>query len=75
MSDDVLPELRPFGPIMGTHEVAEILGINAATASRLCAAGDLPAFRVGRQWKVRRSELQRVILGQWTKGEDMQQDS
>lgn len=38
-------------------EVLGCLRVNVRTVYRLMRTGDLPAVRVGRQWRVRRSDL------------------
>jgi excisionase family DNA binding protein len=38
-------------------EVLEYLRVNVRTVYRLMQTGDLPAVRVGRQWRVQRLEL------------------
>ncbi len=43
--------------LMTIEEVILYLRVNARTAYRLIHAGDLPAVRVGRQWRVRRGDL------------------
>lgn len=40
-----------------TDEVLDRLNINQRTIYRLINSGKLPAYRVGRQWRVRRSDL------------------
>jgi excisionase family DNA binding protein len=44
-----------------TEEVIAFLRVNARTVYRLIRAGDLPAVRVGRQWRVRRSDFDRWL--------------
>ncbi len=38
-------------------EVAELLRIAEKTAYTLAQTGDLPAFKVGGQWRLRRTDL------------------
>jgi excisionase family DNA binding protein len=40
-----------------TDEVLEYLQVNLRTVYRLISAGKLPAVRVGRQWRLRRSDI------------------
>lgn len=47
-------------PIMTIEETAEYLSLHPLTIRRLAREGEIPAFKVGRQWRVRRS-----ILDQW----------
>ncbi len=44
-----------------TDEVLDILRVNARTLYRLIHAGGLPAVRVGRQWRFRRSDLEQWL--------------
>ncbi len=47
-----------------TEDVLSYLRINARTVYRLIHTGDLPAVRVGRQWRVRRRDLDRFVAAQ-----------
>lgn len=46
---------------MTTEEVIAYLRVNARTVYRLIRAGSLPAVRVGRQWRIRREDLDRWL--------------
>lgn len=49
---------EPLGPrFMTTDEVLGYLRVNSRTIYRLIRRGDLPAVRVGRQWRFRQSDL------------------
>jgi excisionase family DNA binding protein len=43
--------------LLTTDEVVSYLRVNARTVYRLIQSGDLPAVRVGRQWRIRRNDL------------------
>lgn len=43
---------------MTTEEVISFLRVNTRTLYRLIRAGGFPAVRVGRQWRIRRSDLE-----------------
>ena len=43
------------------EEAAKMLGVTARTVTRLAERGEIPAFRVGRLWKFRRSDIQKYI--------------
>ena len=45
-------------------EVADYLRVSETTVWRWCSTGRLPAFRVGRGWRVQRSELEQHIKAQ-----------
>ena len=45
-------------PILLTaEEAAEVLRVSVRTAVRMCSVGELPAVQVGRNWRVRTSDL------------------
>lgn len=57
-------------PLMLTAaQVAESLAVSERTVARLCAKGDLPAYRVGRQWRIDRQDFLRWLRegksGKW----------
>jgi excisionase family DNA binding protein len=45
-------------------EAAELLHVSTRTLQRMIRRKDLPAFKVGGQWRVRESQLTRWIQGQ-----------
>lgn len=47
-----------------TEEVLEYLQVNLRTVYRLIKAGKIPAVRVGRQWRFRKSDLDAWLDGQ-----------
>ncbi len=49
--------------ILTVADVANYLRVSETTVWRWCISGKIPAFRIGRGWRVRRSELDR-LLGQ-----------
>ena len=60
MSSNVLSmELKDDHPsLMTLGEVMNYLRVNARTVYRLINTGGLPAYRVGRQWRIRRADFQ-----------------
>ena len=42
------------------HEVMELLAIGKNTFYKMVQSGQLPAFRIGRQWRVRRDRLEEL---------------
>ncbi len=48
---------------MTTDEVLGYLRINARTVYRLIRQGELPAVRIGRQWRIRRTDLDAWLSG------------
>jgi len=55
MSHDISPD---DAAVLTVNEVAAYLKISPTTVWRHCVRGQLPAFRVGRQWRVAREDLQ-----------------
>jgi excisionase family DNA binding protein len=47
----------PRPSYMTTDEVLDYLKVNSRTIYRLIHRGELPAVRVGRQWRFRQSDL------------------
>jgi len=47
--------------MMTISEVAEYLKLHELTVRRLAREGELPAFKVGRQWRIQRTKLQEWI--------------
>jgi excisionase family DNA binding protein len=50
--------------LLTIQEAAHFLRLSRNTVYGLCRAGRLPAAKIGREWRVRRSELEK-LLG-WT---------
>ncbi|MBX0329902.1 helix-turn-helix domain-containing protein [Oscillochloris sp. ZM17-4] len=49
--------------ILTVAEVARYLRVSETTVWRWCTSGKLPAFRIGRSWRVRRDTLDQMIAG------------
>lgn len=45
------------GPLLTVAEVAEVLRVSNMTVYRLIKAGDLPALRVGKNYRIREADL------------------
>jgi excisionase family DNA binding protein len=58
----------PDDQFLTTEEVLDYLQVNLRTVYRLIKAGKLPAVLVGRQWRVRRSDLDAWLEAQRTGG-------
>jgi len=58
-----IQEKRIVAEVMTVSEVAEYLRVNPQTVYRKAKAGELPAVRIGRAIRFRRSELEA-----WCKG-------
>jgi len=61
-AQDFLPKpLDDVDKIMTIEEVARYLSLHELTVRRLAREGAIPAFKVGRQWRVKKSLLDRWI--------------
>lgn len=47
--------------LYSAEKVARFFGVAKKTAWEWCKSGKLPAFKIGKEWKVRVSDLQRII--------------
>lgn len=57
-----------FPEILKAREVAAYLRVSYVTVLRMTRAGDLPAIRVGREFRYLRSEIEQLMRS--TSGED-----
>lgn len=44
-----------------TKQIAKILGINVVTVRRFVAKGELPAFNLGKEYRISQIDFQRFI--------------
>jgi excisionase family DNA binding protein len=58
MFNDPVREMEAF---LTTEEVLTYLKITPRTIYRLIRSGELPAVRIGRQWRFRRGDLDRWL--------------
>jgi excisionase family DNA binding protein len=47
--------------LLTIRDVADLLQISTKTVRRLIARGELPAHRLGRQWRIAPAELERFL--------------
>ncbi len=48
---------------LDTASAAALLGVNPRTITKRAAAGEIPASRIGKLWRFRRSDLERLLVG------------
>jgi excisionase family DNA binding protein len=53
--------------ILTVPEMAKFFGVSKKTIYEWCKAGSLPAFKIGQEWMVRQSDLQKMISGKLSK--------
>src|ERR671911_876919 len=58
---EVREPLEQLDTLLSTEEVAEYLGVGQATVYRWCRDESLPAVKIGRRWRVRRSALEEFV--------------
>ena len=49
------------GPLLTVAEVADVLRVSDMTVYRLIKAGELPALRVGKNYRIREDDLERYL--------------
>ena len=54
-----LDEREPISEYLAPREVMDLLYIGKNTLYKLLNSGELKGFRIGKQWRVERSELQK----------------
>lgn len=47
--------------IMNVEQLAKFFGVSRQTIWRWCKSGKIPAFKIGAQWKIRQSDLNKII--------------
>lgn len=58
-----LDESPQYAALLTLTETAELMQVSKLTLHRMLRRNELPAFKIGRQWRVRESELTKWILG------------
>ncbi len=53
--------------ILTVPEMAKFFGVSKKTIYEWCKTGALPAFKIGQEWMVRQSDLQKMITGKLSK--------
>jgi excisionase family DNA binding protein len=46
------------------QEAARLLGVSDDTIRRMIKSGQLPAFKVRSQWRIRKEEVERIMRGE-----------
>jgi excisionase family DNA binding protein len=55
-------KFSPVGEeILTTREVADLLKLHPKTVNKLARCGRVPAYRIGRQWRFRKSEVLKLL--------------
>jgi excisionase family DNA binding protein len=56
-----MSDLSPEHEFLTTEEAAAYLRVSQHTVWRWCKQGRLPAFQIGREWRIRKSGLDELI--------------
>lgn len=51
------PDLNEFDDILNSFAVEYILGLSRSTTLRLLRSGTIPGKKIGRQWRILKSDL------------------
>ena len=62
MKDPKKPSSEPINEVLTAGEVASYLRVSLSTIYRLLKSGDLPAFKIGSDWR-----FNRVHIEEWLK--------
>ena len=61
-----LSQTHARASFMTVAEVADLLRVSSMTVYRLIKAGDLPAVRVGKSFRVREDDVDRYLASRYT---------
>lgn len=50
-----------YDTIMTAEQIGAFFGVSKKTVWEWCKTGKIPAFKIGKEWRVRQSDLQRLI--------------
>lgn len=59
-----MAEAQPHNDILTVDEIAKYLRVSRATVCRWCGTGRLPAFKIGKGWRVQQRDLEDYIRQQ-----------
>ena len=57
--------------ILTVPEISKFFGVTKKTVYAWCKDGHLPAFKIGQEWMVRQTDLQRMINAKVSKRRDL----
>ena len=58
MKDPKKPSSEPINEVLTAGEVASYLRVSLSTIYRLLKSGDLPAFKIGSDWRFNRTHIE-----------------
>jgi len=51
----------PQDKILRVPQMAKFFGVSDKTVWEWCKSGKLPGFKIGKEWRIRQSDLQKLI--------------
>ena len=54
-------QVSPFDQLLTIDEVSRLLRVSRNTAYTMCRDGRLPAIKLGRDWRIRRADLEELL--------------
>ena len=63
--------LKANDKILSVPEIAKFFGVTKKTVYAWCKEGNIPAFKIGQEWMVRQSDLQKMINAKVTRRRDL----
>lgn len=67
-SSNLEGELPPTGEFLTVKEAATYLKATPNTITIWCRAGQIPAIKIGRQWRISKKELDRMVTRRFGNG-------
>lgn len=61
-----MAQSQPRGRFLTAGEVATLLRVSTMTVYRLIKAGELPAARIGKSYRVREDDVDRYLASRYT---------
>jgi len=58
-----------FPDVLSVVQVAAYLHVSRETVISALNAGKMPGVKIGRAWRIRRLDLDRMLSGEWKAGE------
>ncbi len=67
--------VKAVDKVLNTAQLGEFLAVSQETVAHWCAQGRLPGFKIGGEWRVRQSDLNRIIQGKVQKSFKKREES
>ena len=74
VQQDHEPSCSVSGKVLDVRDLAEIFKCSREKIKRMARRGNLPAFKFGKHWYVRREDLERFLANQVESGSHLRRD-